>query len=250
MRYTPIKLNCITMKKLIVSFIVICSTLISYGQLSVGVSAGTNISTMSIYLRDLSTFRINPIFGYNANIIADYKLNPTLSLWSGLSVSQKGFNQNIRYRYSYNSDSTAEMTSKLTYLELPIYLKFNTNLSKVNLFYGIGPYISYGFYGKITTEITGRNNVTVTDKMKWDKSFDYVKSDLVDSYGYANIKRFDFGIGTLVGLKYKNLFFTASYKYGLHNVMWEYYKDEKMSNSSLSFSVGYFLNDLFSPRQL
>ena len=44
MRYTPIKLKLYkTMKKLIVSFIVICSTLISYGQLSVGsLSAGTN----------------------------------------------------------------------------------------------------------------------------------------------------------------------------------------------------------------
>jgi len=132
------------MKKILVLFAIIGFPIMSFGQFSVGISAGSNISTMFINLRDLSTFKINPTFGYNANLFVEYSLNQSVSIWSGLSISQKGFNQHIDFRYSPNSDSTADMTSKLTYLELPVYLKFNTNLKKMNVFYGIGPYFSYG----------------------------------------------------------------------------------------------------------
>jgi hypothetical protein len=228
------------MKKILVLFTVICFPILSHGQFSVGISTGSNISTMSINLRDLSTFKINPIFGYNANLIVEYNLNPALSIWTGLSISQKGFNHHMNFRYSPNSDSTADMTSKLTYLELPVYLKFNTNFKRINVFYGIGPYFSYGLQGKITTNISGRNDLTITDKINWDKPRDYLKSDLVKEYGYNDIKRLDIGVTAILGLKYNSFMVTASYKYGLNNIMWEYYQDEKMSNSSLSLSVGYF----------
>src|SRR4030043_2471702 len=108
------------MKKSIIFSLVICSTLLSYGQLSVGISTGTNISSMSVSLRDLNTFKINPTFGYNANVIVDYKINPSLSLSTGLSISSKGFNQHIKYFYMPGLDTTADMTCKLTYLKLPI----------------------------------------------------------------------------------------------------------------------------------
>ena len=238
------------MKKSIIFLALLSSTLLSSGQISIGLSAGSNLATTSISLRDLSTFKINPSFGFNVNLIVEYNLNPTFSLWSGLSISQKGFNQHIKYFYRPDVDSTADMTSKLTYLEIPIYLKFNTKINESNFFYGVGPYISYGLKGKITTEITGRNNSTYVDIIKWDKSTDYLTSDLVESYGYSKIKRFDFGIGTVVGYKYKNFMVTASYKFGLHNFMWEYSQDEKMSNSCLSLSVGYFFNDPFFKKQL
>ena len=237
------------MKKSIIFSLVICSTLLSYGQLSVGISTGTNISSMSVSLRDLSTFRINPTFGYNTNVIVDYKINQGLSLSTGLSISGKGFNQHIKYFYMPQLDTTADMTCKFTYLDVPVYLKFNTTINQVSVFYGIGPYVSYGLHGKITTEITGRNSETLVDKVKWDKSRNY-HSDLLNTFGYSNLKRPDFGLVTLVGFKYRNLFISASYQYGLKNLMWEYYQDEKMSHSSLSLSVGYFFNNLFNTGQI
>ena len=237
------------MKKSIIFSLIIFSTMFSYGQLSIGVSAGSNLSTMTVFRRDLSTFKINPIFGINANLIADYMFNPNMSLWTGLSISQKGFNQHIKYYFRPGLDSTAEITSKLTYIELPIYLKFNTSIKQINIFYGAGPYVAYGIQGKVTTNITGRDNITIEDKIKWNKSYDY-KSDLLNTYGYSNIKRLDFGIGTILGFSYKNFMLTASYQYGLNNLMWEYFQDEKMSNSSLSISFGYFISNILKPKQL
>jgi hypothetical protein len=237
------------MKKIVVLFAIICLPILSYAQFSAGISAGSNISTMSINLRDLSTFRINPTVGYNANVIIDFKLNPGLSISTGLSISRKGFNQHIKYFYMPGLDTTADMSTELTYLELPITLKFNTTLGQINIFYGFGPYISYGLNGKITTEITGRNNETLIDKVKWNKSRDF-QSGLVNTYGYANLNRLDIGLGSIVGLKYKNVFISASYQYGLKNLMWEYYQDEKMSNSCLSISFGYFFDSLFKHGQL
>lgn len=230
------------MKKSLIIFALLSASVMSFGQFSIGISAGSNLSTMSVSLRDLSTFRIKPVFGYNAGVTAEYKLSPAVSIVSGLSLSQKGFKQDIKYFVRPGLDSTAQMTVKLTYLDLPVFIKFNTAVKKVNMFYGFGPYVSYGINGKIITKITGTDNVTYNDKMKWDKSYDYLKSDLADSYGYANLKRFDFGIGTMLGVSYKNFMITASYKYGLHNMMWEYYMNEKMSNSSLSLSLGYTFN--------
>jgi|WetSurMetagenome_2_1015567.scaffolds.fasta_scaffold90698_3 hypothetical protein len=237
------------MKKSLILILIICSTKLSYGQLSIGVSAGSNLSSMSVSLWDISTFKINPMFGINANLIADYKFNPNLSIWTGLSISQKGFNQHIKYYYRPGLDSTADMTSRLFFLELPVYLKFNTTFKHINVFYGAGPYIAYGLQGKVTTNITGRVDLTTIDKIKWDKSYDY-SSDLLNTYGYANIKRLDFGIGTILGVSYKNFILKASYQYGLQNLMWEYRQDEKMSNSSLSISFGFLLDNLFKPRQL
>src|SRR4030042_6352253 len=185
------------MKKSIILSLIICSSILSYGQLSIGLSAG--------------------------------------------------FNQHTKYSYIPWIDTSADITSKLNYLELPIFLKFNTKLNQVNLFYGFGPYFSYGIQGKITTEIKGTNDLTISERMEWDKVYDY--SDLVNYYGYANIKRFDYGIGTMFGLEYKKFMLIASYRYGLRNVMWEYYQDEKMSNSSLSLSIGYNFSGLFLPKE-
>jgi hypothetical protein len=204
---------------------------------------------MSVNLRDLSTFKIKPILGFNGNLLLEYKFNPAFSISSGLSISQKGFNQHLNFRYSPNSDSNAYMTSKLLYLELPIYLKFNTNIKNIDIFYGIGPYISYGIQGTISTTISGRNSLQTTDKIYWDKPRDYLNSELVKEYGYSDIKRFDTGVAALFGISFRNFIMSASYKYGLNNIMWEYYQDEKMSNSSLSMSVGYFFIKPVAHRQ-
>lgn len=229
------------MKQWFIITLIIFISLTAPAQVQIGASAGTNLSTMSVSLRDRSTFRINPKVGYNADIVVEYKFKRNLSLWTGMSLTQKGFSHFIKNFYSPRIDSTANLVSRLTYLEVPVYLKFSTGFDRIDLFYGIGPYISYGFHGTITTEVTGRNDATVTEKMKWDKSYTY--SDLVNNYGYANIKRPDLGVGTMLGVKYRSFFAVASYKYGLRNVMWEYYQDEKMSNVSLSFSVGYIFNE-------
>jgi hypothetical protein len=231
------------MKKSIVCFVILFSSLVTFGQVSIGLSAGADLSTMYISLRDLNAFRIKPVAGYNAGIVLDLKLNDNISLWSGITVAQKGFNQHIKYYYAPpRVDSTADMTSRITYIEIPVSLKFNTSLKNATLFYGIGPYVSYGIQGNIKTIITGRNNASFTDKITFDKIYNNINSDLVNSYGYTRIKRLDFGIGTMLGVKINNIILTASYKYGLHNLMWEYYQDEKMNNSSLSLSVGYMFN--------
>jgi hypothetical protein len=243
LRYSFVKQNLLIMKKAIVCFIILLSSVVSFGQVSIGLSAGADLSTMSISLRDLSSFRIRPVQGYNAGLVADLKLNDNLSLWSGLYVTQKGFNQHIKYYYAPpRVDSTADMTIRITCIEIPVYLKFNTNMKKGNFFYGVGPYVSYAIQGNIKTRITGRDNESFTDKIKFDKIYDNINSDLVNSYGYTRIKRLDFGIGTMLGFRISNIILTASYRYGLHNLMWEYFQDEKMNNSSLSLSVGYMFH--------
>jgi hypothetical protein len=222
------------MKKLVV-FLVICYFALPVrGQISAGISTGTCLSTMSVHLRDLSTFRIKPIFGFNLNFIVDIKLNSSLSLSSGMSFSQKGFRQTLYYQYS--PFTSAEMTSHINYLEMPVYIKISTNLTKINFFYGIGPYFSYGLNGKVST-LTADSSYT--EEIKWAKSRGLIENDLPNTYGYTSIKRFDYGIGNMAGLKYKQLFLTLDYRYSLKNIMWEYYLDEKMSNSVLSLSAGY-----------
>jgi hypothetical protein len=131
------------------------------------------------------------------------------------------------------------MTSHINYLEIPVYIKITTNLARINFFYGVGPYFSYGLNGKVSTFTAGSVDSSYTEEIKWAKSSAFIENDLPNTYGYTSIKRFDYGIGNMVGLKYKRLFLTLDYRYSLKNIMWEYYLDEKMSNSVLSLSVGY-----------
>ena len=231
------KQNQLTMKRLIVLCAIIYFTTISYGQISIGLSAGSTLSSMSVDLRDLSTFRIKPKFGLNFNLIADINLNPNLSLSTGLSFLQKGFRQTLYTQYS--PFTSAEMTTNINYLEIPVYIKLHTNLTKVNFFYGVGPYFSYGLNGKVSTNTFGSVDSSYSVDIKWTKAPPSDENNLPDTYGYTKIKRFDFGIGNIVGMKYKQLFLTLDYRYSFKNIMWEYYLDEKMSNSALSLSVGY-----------
>jgi hypothetical protein len=225
------------MKKLVVFFIIFNFVLPAHAQITTGISAGPSLSTMSVHLRDLSTFRIKPITGFNLNFIVDIKLNSSLSLSSGMSFSQKGFRHTLYYQYS--PFMSAEMTSKINYLEIPVYIKINTNLTRVNFFYGVGPYFSYGLNGKVSTLTTGSVDSSYTKEIKWAKSRGFSENDLPNTYGYTSIKRFDFGIGNVAGLKYKRLILALDYRYSFKNIMWEYYQDEKMSNSVLSLSAGY-----------
>jgi hypothetical protein len=225
------------MKKLVI-FLVICYfTLPVSGQITAGISMGPSFSTMSVHLRDLTTFRIKPIVGFNVNFIADIKLNSSLSLSTGISFSQKGFQQTLYTQYS--PFTSAKMISHINYLEIPLYIKINTNLTKINLFYGVGPYFSYGLNGNVSTHTYGSVDSSYTVDITWNKSVQPDENNLPETYGYTSIKRFDFGIGNMVGLKYKKLFLSLDYRYSFKNIMWEYYLDEKMSNSVLSLSAGY-----------
>jgi hypothetical protein len=69
----------------------------------------------------------------------------------------------------------------------------------------------------------------------------YCEGRLPETYRYTRIKRSGFVIGNMVGKKYKKMFLTLGYRYSLRNIMWEYYLDERMSNSVLSLSAWYFL---------
>jgi len=224
------------MKKSIIFLALLSSTILSSGQVSIGLSAGSTLSSMSVNLRDLSTFRIKPKFGLNFNLIADINLNSNLGLTTGLSFTQKGFKHFLNVENS--PFPAAEMISTMNYLELPVYLKVHTSLTKVNFFYGIGPYFSVGLNGNVSTKTFEPVDSSYTTEIKWNKApFD--ENNLPYISGYTKLKRFDIGIGNMVGINYKQLFFTLEYKFGLKNIMSEYYLDEKMSNTSLSLSVGY-----------
>lgn len=236
-RFIYIKQNLSAMKKLVI-FILLCySTLPISSQISTGISAGPSFSTMSVHLRDLTTFRITPIVGLNLNFITDIKLNSSMSLGTGISYSQKGFRQTLYTQYT--PFTSAEMTSHINYLEIPLYIKIKTNFTKVNFFYGVGPYFSYGLNGKVSTKTYGSVDSSYTVDINWKKSTQPDENNLPDTYGYTSIKRFDFGIGNMVGLDYKNLFLSLDFRFSFNNIMWEYYLDEKMSNSVLSLSAGY-----------
>ena len=224
------------MKRQIVLFAFIYFTSISFGQVSIGLSAGSTLSSVSVDLRDLSTFKIKPKFGYNFNFIADINLNSNLALTTGLSFTQKGFKHTLYTEYT--PFKSAEMTSDINYLEIPIYIKIHTSLTNVNFFYSVGPYFSYGLDGKVSTNIFEPVDSSYTVDIKWSNKFSN-ENNLPNTYGYTKIKRFDFGIGNMVGVKYKQLFLTLDYRYSFNNIMWEYYLDEKMSNSTLSLSAGY-----------
>jgi hypothetical protein len=111
----------------------------------------------------------------------------------------------------------------LDYLEVPIYGIYNYGINKTSAVYGgLGPFFSYGIGGKVSgsgfsTPSFGENN--------------------------GGYKRFDAGIGFLVGYQYQNFLFSLNYDLGLANTA---YPSTDISSKTRSFgiNVAYSISNL------
>lgn len=181
-----------------------------------GVTGGVNISTEG------SSYEFTP--GINMGGFMEFQFSKSGFLSSSLLLSQKGYSDKGPSVYFDQENGIIEgekysIKKKNYYLELPIHLGYNLNISKlVSLKLSAGPYLAMGLWGDV--------------KNKKNNDFSY------SLYGRESYRRFDYGIGGKLKLElYKHYQIGFGYDLGLIRTHKEWNLGHR--NQNMTVSVGY-----------
>ncbi|GAB4029955.1 porin family protein [Spirosoma jeollabukense] len=199
-----------------------------------GLKGGLNLSSLALNNTTLPNHNIKT--GVNAGFTAKYKFSHNLFLQSGLSFTTKGtkIKGEAPLGYEYRilmPGREAFMQSNQRYLQAPVYLGYKIDLKPgTKLVLNAGPYFAYGIGGK--TQLTG--DIIYGDMIDYST----VEEKTFDSRG---LKRFDFGVGTGIGVEFGRTILGLNYELGLKNIgptgdpYFPFYKNSyKNRNASLS----------------
>ncbi len=208
-------------------------TLAQQTTFSYGVKTGINLSGSS-YRPDFHS-RVNLKKGFMVGFSAEYAMNTSCFLQSGLYFSNKG----AEYKGSdiWLGSSKPPVTFWVNtihqlYMQIPLALAFKKSLrNKIKITGNAGPYVAYGIGGR---NITKKNHtgVNLPDEKVWTNTF-----------GKKGVKRFDVGLTVgggielkqiQLGINYEPSFKDVNYKYS-DNIEYEY------RNRNLTFWVAYKL---------
>lgn len=146
-----------------------------------GIRAGVNLASLD--LNSGVSGKCSMVTSFHAGLNLDIRLIDQIHLNTSLLFSQKG------YKYKNNWDSEREETAKAQFFMLPVQLSLRPGPLQINA----GPYVEYGFGGKINYGLLGSKHDT----------FDYYEAF---NYGIA------VGVGVNLG---KHFYLGANYEMGL-----------------------------------
>lgn len=233
----------------ILAFLIFWS-LTSNAQFKFGVTAGIDYSKTNIRRYYQDDFGIFGKATFHFGLSSEYRINEKVNLTADLLFAQKGFTQPIKQESTGNDfliHNVSDVNVSVNYIEMPILTEFKVPFDKMNVHFGVGPYIAYGIGGKINLDIeSGSNSVQFSDKIYWSK-FDWIRNaslneSIVYNLGQANIQRFDYGPVVRLGVEYKSFSVNAEYQYGLANLMYEWSINESMHNQRLGLSFKYLFS--------
>lgn len=226
-----------------IALLVICifGIMSSNAQIRFGVRGGIDYTTMNVKLKYQNHSGIKSLLSYNIGLISDFRIKDNLFLTTGLLLSKKGFNQEI-----YNQDSITKFRVAPYYIEVPVLGEYKVEVDKLKMIFGFGPYFSYGIFGSVDLDIKSNTiDINYSENIRWSK-YGYLilteNEQIVYNYGYSQIKRFDYGVSFEFGIEYEPVIFSIRYSYGMANIMWEYYTNEKMSNKNIGLSLTYMIS--------
>lgn len=171
------------MKKIILVFTVVLSSVLVNAQVTFGIKAGLNNSTLGGDDADIPGKKSNT--GFNVGVIAGIPLSTNFVFQPEIMYSA---NQGMEFRPTTNS----ETNYNLNYVNIPLMLKY-----KARGFYGeAGPYFGFLTSGKIKTK-TG-STTTETDIKD---SFDGTDMGVALGTGYVMNSGLGFGVRYNMGLQ-------------------------------------------------
>ncbi|NSL89561.1 porin family protein [Chitinophaga solisilvae] len=233
-------------KSVLLIAVALVGSMSTFAQVKFGVKAGLNLSGATAKADDKKVEGLKSATGFHIGGIADISLAENFSLQPGLIYSQKGFK--FEEPFDGPGSQTVTMTSKMSYIEVPVNFLYRANLGSGKIFGGVGPYFAYGIGGKVKFaglgpigDLPGMDDYFSNRKIKFDgkklsetataeEEKEYFKND--------HYKGFDAGANVMIGYELKfGLFFTANYSLGLTNGAVE--DKASYKNKSFGISVGY-----------
>lgn len=233
-----LKLQKMNNVKILILGIAIAISSSAFPQTKFGVKAGLNLSNMSAKIDGDKDDDTKMKLGYNFGIIADYYFSDVLGLESGLIFETKGY----EYRFEDDGDLSnkaeyGKLKTKVTYIDIPINLKAQSDMGNAKIFGHFGPYLGFAISGRV------RATGDLRDDMD-DMGFDTDESlEFGGSAKNDDLKRFDFGLMFGAGVGVGNFEIGAGYDLGLANILPGGDIDNYIRNGVLKFSVTYYLRD-------
>jgi hypothetical protein len=203
-----------TMKNSLKLTFAICCIIIgvkSNAQISFGLKAGLNLSTMTDKLGGMS---IDPktLVGFNVGVISEITLKDNLFLQPGIFYSTKGS------KYSLNNMNA---TVTPNYLDIPVNVLYKFGSGSTKFFIYAGPYIAFALSGKVTN----------MDNSTADIHF--------GSGDKEDMRSTDFGLNFGAGVDISHFQISAQYGIGLENLAPVTTNGAEMKSTVIGISIGY-----------
>lgn len=226
------------MKKFILIAAIIAVSTTGFSQVKFGPQVTASLATASIDPGSEATeFKKTPQAAFGLGILAEVPLTENFSLRPSVSLLQKG----VSLKASGEDDGgigsfDVKVTNKLYYAEMPVLATWNIALANSKLYFGAGPSLGVGLFGKSKATYTiyfpGMPGMTETENV------DAFKKE--DDEG-AGFKRVDLSANAIAGVQWSNgLYVNAGYLHGFSNLQ----KDDDGSsyrNQSFHLTVGFLL---------
>lgn len=203
----------------------------STGKLSFGVLGGVNFQNLNG--KDVNGDKLTNkmVVGFHAGVNVQIPIAPQFYFQPGLLFSTKG----AKAEYTLLGTTYTSKT-KLSYIEMPLNLVYKAQLGKGYFMLGFGPYVGYGFAGKVVTE--GGSNSS-DQKIKFKNVVETGDDPTVPYY-----KAFDVGGNIFAGYEMASgIFAQFNTQLGMVKINPEYkiLTDDKsvVKNTGFGLSLGY-----------
>jgi len=205
------------MKKMRLTFVVamLAVAVTASAQLNLGVKGGMIMS--NFYGDELNETNLK--IGFNVGLLADYEINQSSAIQSGLFFLTKG----SQYHGSFGSIS-GEVTVNPMYLQIPLHYAYKISVTPgTRVVLHAGPYAAYGVGGKT------KGKVSIGDNSLASKG--------VDVFGDDGFKPFDAGLGLGVGAEFGSFLVDLGWDMGLVNITRS--DNVTVKNQSAYLSIGF-----------
>ena len=214
--------------------LVILALLFSYVQISaqdsalrIGINLGVNMSNATIKQINNVIGSTSSRAGYQIGVTGDYAVSRKFLIMSGLSFIAKetkyeGEPLDIFSLFSPSYITYSKYKFEYYYFQMPIYGAYKIHLSNDLIFkLGIGPSISYLAGGELGCIAYFSNETQSSYKFR-----------IVDDFNL-----FDFGLGALLNIEYRNINLNIGYEQGLNNI--KKFDTYSYHSTCFTLSLGY-----------
>lgn len=228
------------MKKVITLMLVAAATTLGFSQqVKFGVKGGVNVTDLNGAENGLMNGVNTLNVGFNVGAFVEYKVQDKMYIQPELQLSTQGASSD---HYGYDGYSNTEKRVNLTYLNLPVMVKYEV-VNKLKL--EVGPQFGYALAGNVKYQETGASyNVSLKQNL-FKKETQVVPTTIQgNTTGNTTIttpqyaQRFDFGLN--FGFSYdlsSDVFLQARYNLGLTNI--SKIQGEKVYNRGVQVGLGY-----------
>lgn len=187
-------------------------------QVAFGIKGGLNISNLSAK-EDGTKVKLYSKQGVHIGAMVILPVSNSVNIEPAVMYSNKGAKGDDK---DLNINLYSNESIKINYLEVPINVSYNINLSstdKIKPFVFAGPYLGYAFSGKLKT-----GNTTINLKIGDSNNDDF--------------KPLDYGANIGAGVRFSNFQISTQYGIGLANLE-PGASTVKIKNGVFGLSIGY-----------